>query len=150
MPATKTKYFGEIDYEAGTEIEFPRGLPGFEDRRRFVMIRHADSDPLLYLQSLDDLELCFLTMPVLAVDGSYRLQLSREDLELIRFARQPNIGDDVLCVAVLSLRESGPTANLLAPVVVNLRNRLAVQAVAVDTSYPHQLALLEAEAGVCS
>ena len=42
--------------------------------------------------------------------------------------RQPRIGEDVLCLTVLSIRETGPTANLLAPMVVNLHNRKAVQA----------------------
>jgi len=59
--------------------------------------------------------------------------------------RQPRIGDDVLCLSVLSIRETGPTANLLAPIVVNLRNRKAVQAVAPESDYPHQFALMPQE-----
>jgi flagellar assembly factor FliW len=51
---------------------------------------------------------------------------------------------------VLSIRETGPTANLLAPIVVNLRNRRAVQAVAAESDYSHQHALMPEEASVCS
>jgi flagellar assembly factor FliW len=64
--------------------------------------------------------------------------MSAEDIRLLGLWRAPRIGEDVLCLAVLSIRPEGPTANLLAPVVVNLRNRLAVQAVAPDSEYSHR------------
>jgi flagellar assembly factor FliW len=52
----------------------------------------------------------------------------------------------VLALTVVSIRETGPTANLLAPVLVNLKNREAVQAVAQDSVYSHQHAILADEA----
>jgi flagellar assembly factor FliW len=60
-------------------------------------------------------------------------------------SRQPRIGEDVLCLTVLSMHETGPTANLLAPIVVNLRNRRAVQAVSVESEYSLQFALVAQE-----
>ena len=91
-----------------------------------------ETDPLVYLQSLEDPALCFITMPILAVDPGYRLTGERRGSGAVGSlpSRQPRIGEDVLCLTVLSIRETGPTANLLAPIVVNLRNRKAVQAVA--------------------
>ena len=129
MPVIETKNFGKITFEPESELEFPGGLPGFESRKRFVAATFVDSDPLIYLQSLEDPDLCFITMPILAVDPAYRLKVSGEDLDQLGLsqARQPRIGEDVLCLTVISVRETGPTANLLAPIVVNLRNRRAVQ-----------------------
>ncbi len=152
MPLFETKHFGALSYEPESELDFPRGLPGFDDRRRFVAVRFDGSDPLIYLQSLEDPELCFITMPVLAADPAYRLKVSGEDLEEVELpaARQPRIGDGVICLTVISVRESGPTANLLAPIVVNLRNRKAVQAVSQECGYSHQFALMPEEAEVCS
>ena len=152
MPVMETKNFGQISFEPDSELEFPSGLPGFDSRRRFVAVRFAESDPLVYLQSLEDPELCFITMPILAVDPLYKLKVSGEDLDQLGLspARQPRIGEDVLCLTVLSVRETGPTANLLAPIVVNLRNRRAVQAVAPESEYSHQFVLMPQEASVCS
>jgi flagellar assembly factor FliW len=101
---------------------------------------------------MEDPDLCFITMPILAVDPLYKLKLSGEDLDQLGLpqARQPPIGEDVLCLTVLSVRETGPTANLLAPIVVNLRNRRAVQAVAPESEYSHQFVLMPQEASVCS
>jgi flagellar assembly factor FliW len=152
MPVVQTSNFGSISYGPEPAIEFPRGLPGFDDRRRFVALQFPDTAPLVFLQSLEVPDLCFITMPVLAVDPQYRLEVASEDLGQLELSpmRQPRIGEDVLCLTVLSIGEGGPTANLLAPVVVNLRNLKAVQAVAPESSYSHQHALLAEEALVCS
>ncbi len=151
MPVFQTKHFGQITHDKESEIEFPAGLPGFEDRKRFVAVRFVESDPLIYLQSLEDSGLCFITMPIFVAAPDYRLAISDEDLAELELppGRQPRIGDDVLCLTVVSIHETGPTANLLAPVLVNLRNRRAVQAVAQDGGYSVQQPLME-EAALCS
>jgi flagellar assembly factor FliW len=147
----QTKNFGTLTYEPDSELEFPHGLPGFDERKRFVAVRFVENDPLVYLQSLEDPALCFITMPVLSVDPAYRLKVSGEDLGEIGLspARQPKIGEEVFCLTVLSIREAGPTANLLAPIVVNLKTRRAVQAIAEDSGYSHQYELMPQEAAVC-
>lgn len=152
MPVLDTTRLGTISYGEDSVLEFPRGLPGFENRRGFVAVHLPASDPLVFLQSLEDPGLCFLTTPVAAVDPDYRLEIGAEDRELLGLPpdRRPAAGKDVLCLAVLSVRESGPTANLLAPVVVNLRNRKAVQAVTAAAGYSHRHALCAEEAAVCS
>ena len=152
MPSVQTNYFGVISCEPEAALEFPRGLPGFEERRRFVALRFADSQPLVFLQSLECPGLCFITLPILAIDPGYRLGMSEEDRDLVGLplVRPLQIGVDVLCLAVLSIREGGPTANLLAPVIVNLSNHKAVQAVATQSGYSHQHALVPEEAPVCS
>ena len=152
MPVQETEKFGRISYRKESRIEFPAGLPGFEGCRHFVAVQLPDMHPLVFLQSLDDPGLCFVTLPVLAVEPAYRLRVSREDLERLGSSggRQPRIGPDVLCLAVVSIRASGPTANLLAPLVVNVANLRAVQAVMVDSGYSHQHPLLPQEAAVCS
>jgi len=152
MPSFDTKYFGPVAFETRDTIEFPRGLPGFEDRRRFLAIRQERTAPLVFLQSLEDAGLCFITTPVLAVDPEFRLNMSPEDREAAGLAavRRPRIGKDVWTLAVISVRETGPTANLLAPLVINLRSLQAVQAVMRDSRYSHRHALPSPGEAVCS
>lgn len=152
MPSFDTKYFGSVAFESQDMIEFPRGLPGFEGRRRFLAIRQEQTAPLVFLQSLEDPELCFITAPVLAVDPRFRLKLSEEDRAAAGLAsvRRPRIGKDVWALGVISVRESGPTVNLLAPLVINLRSLRAVQAVMRDSAYSHRHALPEPAEAVCS
>lgn len=152
MPSLNTNYFGTISYDPEAVIEFPRGLPGFDDRQRFVALQFEDSRPLVFLQSVEDAGLCFITLPILAIDPHYQLRVSSEDREQIGLplGRPLDIGADALCLAVIAIRENGPTANLLGPIVVNLRNQKAVQAVDPESGYSHQYTLIPEEAPVCS
>ena len=54
-----------------------------------------------------------------------------------------------MALTVLSIRETGTTANLLAPIIINLQNRKAVQAVMQEACYSHQHALEAMEAAAC-
>jgi flagellar assembly factor FliW len=150
MPVVDTKNFGRVEYEAEAALEFPRGLPGFEERRGFLPLHQPENDPLIFLQSLEDPELCFVTVPVHVVDPAYRLEAEAEDLASIGLPASPHIGEEAFCFAVLSIREEGPTANLLAPLVVNPATRKCVQAVAASSGYSHRHPLSAEEATSCS
>ena len=79
-------------------------------------------------------------VPVAAVDRQYVMGVTGEDLELLGLdrSRQPVPGTEVLCLAILTApKNCPPTANLLAPVVVNLATRVGVQAVRTDALYSH-------------
>lgn len=75
-------------------------------------------------------ELCFLPLPVLVIDPDYALAIPFEDLQILKLGtnRQPEIGTEILPLALISICDGKPaSANLLSPIVINLRNRLAVQ-----------------------
>ncbi len=152
MPAYKTRSLGTISVERDSLIEFPRGLPGFEQLRRFAAVRIPHTDPLIYLQSLEDPAVCFPTAPIRSVCPGYELEMDAEDLELVGLprSRRPAVGSDVWCLAVLSVRESGASANLRAPIVVNIHTWKAVQAISPRAEYSHRYELALEEAAVCS
>jgi flagellar assembly factor FliW len=153
MPTIETKYFGAIPFDEESCFEFPWGLPAFEEERRFLPLTIPDYKPLLFLQSTTTPALCFITLPVLVADPGYKLAASSEDLQALELSasRQPEIGTEVLVLTLLSFHENAPaTANLLAPVVINLANRRAVQAIRNDSAYSHEYPLAERnEASPC-
>jgi flagellar assembly factor FliW len=143
MPQILTHRFGLMEVDEATALHFPLGLPGFETHRRFALVECPAAAPLMFLQSLDLPELCFVAAPVEAIEPAYQLELSSDDLHHLRLVenRQPKRGE-VVCLAILSAPENGrPTANLLAPVVIEPVSRQAVQAVRLDSRYSHQHAL---------
>jgi flagellar assembly factor FliW len=113
-------------------LEFPHGLPAFESQKRFRLI---ERQPLLFLESETTPGLSFLLLPVGLIEPGYRLALSDDD--------QATLGSfcesDLLCLAVITTAEdSPPTANLLAPVVINPQTGRGVQAVRSDAEYSHK------------
>jgi flagellar assembly factor FliW len=149
MPSLLTRDFGEVAYEPSAEWLFPRGLPGFEDQNRFVLIERETFKPIVFLQSLKTPALCFLAVSVWVADPAYQVGMTRDDLDALGLNDQPKPGDGALCLAILSGGGAAFTANLLAPVVVNLETRLAVQAVRADSMYSHRHPL-RLEAPKCS
>lgn len=141
MPVAQTRRFGALEYDPSLVLTLPAGLPGFDGYSLFTVVAPAELRPVVFLQSLNAPDLCFLAAPVAVIDPLYSLALSQEDLDRLQLdpAAQPVPGVDVLLLTLLCAPETGPwTANLLAPVVINLHNRLAVQAVRGDSRYSHQ------------
>ena len=141
MPCAQTKYFGTLAYNEESVFEFPVGLPAFEDEKQFVLIESPEHAPLVFLQSLVRPSLCFLAFPVLVVDRNYQLGIPGEDLQALglNLERQPELGTEVLVLALVSLHDGfSATANLMAPIVVNLKTRRGLQAIRQDSLYSHQ------------
>ena len=148
MPDCRTKYFEKMQYTADSVIRLPNGLPGFEQEREFVLIEQPVHRPLVFVQSLRTPDLCFAALPVLSVDAAYRLFLSAEDLDLMGLdpSRQPSIGSEVACLAIVAVgHDREMTANLLSPLVINLSTCVAVQGIQTGCHYSHRHPLLAEE-----
>ena len=144
MPALETKYFGTLPYSEGAVFHFPHGIPGFEEEKRFVLIEVAERAPLVFLQSMQRANPCFAAFPIQVVDRQYQLAIAPEDLEDLELdpGRQPALGVDVTVLALVSWHgQARVTANLMAPVVLNLKTRRALQAIRRDARYSHEHAI---------
>jgi flagellar assembly factor FliW len=138
MPSIISRQFGSIEYSEQDVFDFPTGLPGFESRRHFLCLERPALRPVVFLQSLEDPELCFVTIPATAVDPQYQLAISTDDLEVLGTATelQQNAVSSLACLAIVCLPTDGaPTANLLGPVVLSRETRRGVQAVRGDRRY---------------
>jgi flagellar assembly factor FliW len=153
MPRLHTKFFGSLDYSPASVFLFPGGLPGFEEEREFVFLNLPERDPLIFMQSLSTRNLCFVLLPILVVDPQYRLEFAPEELAELSLpeGRLPEIGKDILCAAMIGSSDGGPpTANLLAPVIVNIKERIGAQLIHGDSGYSHRHPLfLEEPALAC-
>ena len=153
MRECETKYFGRLSYTDREAVEFQAGLPGFEGCRRFLPIDDAALRPFLFLQSLEEPRLCFITLPAAALDPGYKLKMSAEDAAAIGLEKQPSAGTEALCLVVVSMAEGAEgvfTANLLAPIVISGATGRAVQSVRDDTAYSCRHPLAAAGVTPCS
>ena len=141
MSSIPTKFFGDVDFAPDSVFTFPSGLPGFEDEREFLFLNVPESDPVMFLQSVTMRNLCFVMLPILAVAPDFRLKLTPEESEALRLTaeREPALGSDVLCAALISAKSGEPLcANMMAPIVVNVNNRLGIQVIHPDSGYSHR------------
>ena len=50
----ETERFGNFDSEDVRIIDFPVGLPGFEEFRKFIILEIPQTKPLYWLQSVEN------------------------------------------------------------------------------------------------
>lgn len=125
-----------MEYSEEAVLEFPLGLAGFEQDTRFVLIERVESAPLMFLQSMERPELCFVTLPVKCIDESYRVGLDEDAARTLGIATSPGWEQEVLCLAIVTVPESGAAmANLRAPVVIHRATRRACQVIQFDSDY---------------
>lgn len=128
--------FGALEIEPSKIIEFPRGLPGFEDLKRFTLL-HPDAaaggeaPSYFILQSVDDAAVAFHIADPARFGFNYEITLSDEDAAMIELADPA-----AAAVVVMLLSEGeGVRANLNAPLIINLEARLGVQHVFARLNY---------------
>ena len=126
--------FGVLEIEESKIIEFPAGLAGFEDCRRFSLFHPEDEAPKYYiLQSLDDAALAFYVTDPAPLGFSYEMQLSEEELRLLQ------LGDtkQAVVLVILSKRQGqeGVHANLKAPLIINPQAQRGLQHIFDELRY---------------
>lgn len=118
-------------------ITFPKGLPGFEDLKCFVMEEH--NEVFSYLTSVDRKEISFVIVDPFSFFDSYEFKASEEALDEIKYMEDELL--TVRCIVTLHSDPHRTTANLIAPLLINETKKLAKQIVLHDTAYhaKHQL-----------
>jgi flagellar assembly factor FliW len=140
----ETTRFGALDIDEARILTFPEGLPGFESRRRFVLMPHSrdGGSPFEWLQSAEEGALAFLVMRPHQVFPHYQPRIPVNELESIGLDKG---GPGPVLYTLLTVPKgdpSGITANLLAPVVINLSLRLARQVIVSSDEYSLRQRLL--------
>jgi flagellar assembly factor FliW len=128
-----TKYHGIKEYKNEDLIEFPKGLPGFEKLKNFIMFPVEENDLFSVLHSTEDEDIGLVVMSPFNVRVNYELKLSDEVLKNLRI----NEDKDVLVVntVTLSSKVEDITVNLKAPIIINIKERLGEQIILDKEEY---------------
>ena len=129
-----TERFGEVSYGAEDVLDFPRGIPAFEDKNRWIIVGDEDN-AVKWLQNLDDGALALPVTTPDAVRPDYNARIPEDELTLVGSTNPA----DLALLIVVSIPEGAPwnmTANLRAPIVLSLKTRKAVQVIALNEEYP--------------
>ena len=129
----ESEIFGRIEVDESKICCFENGLPGFPDVRRFVTIPFGSNGVFAYLHSLDNRSLCFVIMNPFFLFRDYAFQLSESVKWELDISEKSEIG--VYVIVTLGEDINSSTANLRAPLVVNLSNGKAKQVIVEDSPY---------------
>lgn len=130
-----TPHSGTIEVAPDRVIEFPNGLTGFEEYRRYSLFHpetEGDAPPKFFiLQSLDDAAVAFNIADPALFGFNYEIDLSDSESAALDLS-DPS---EAAVVVILVKDGEGVRANLKAPLIINLRARRGIQHVFSGLDY---------------
>ncbi len=133
----KEKYIenklGKIFYGEEEVMIFPRGIPGFETLHRFVIYRSKETEPIKWLVSVEDKECVLPMIEPFLVRIDYKADISEGDILDLKLTKESKV--EIYCVLVIPEEPEQTTINLVAPIVINLDEKLGKQVILTTDEY---------------
>ena len=155
----KSDKFGLVEINESSVIDFPGGIPGFTDLSKFAIVKCEQTEPIQWFQSVED---GHVTLPVInpfLIKSDYNIEINDDELDLIRTHNE----EDLLVYNVMVLPEDlrQMTINLMAPILINIKDMIGCQVLMdhkdIPLKYPAYDALMEyhkdaerGDSGACS
>ncbi|WP_404445488.1 flagellar assembly protein FliW [Sutcliffiella horikoshii] len=129
----ETKYHGLIEIRGEEVLRFPNGIPGFVDEKEFAIIPFTEEGTFYILQSVQTSELGFVMTNPFTFYPDYDFNLENQAVDTLEL----DSPEDVTVYTVLTMADpfNKTTANLQAPVVVNVKKKLGKQVILTGSPY---------------
>lgn len=137
-----TSRFGEIEVSEEDIITFRDGILGFESLQRYFLVDPGDETLILWLQSLDDEGTAFPILEPKIFKPDYKVKISKGELEQLKLESI----NQAKIYSILTIPEDiqSMTANLKAPLVINLQTKSGRQTVLSQNDYDVRFEMFKA------
>ena len=138
----ETARFGSIEIQDKDILLFPGALYGFDQEKEFVMLPLDPKleSPMEWLQSLRSRDLAFIVTDPFLFVPEYKMVLSDNEMNQLKIESMESVA--VRVIVTIPKVHSEMTANLVAPLVINQKNRLAKQVVLTSAEYDTKHSLM--------
>ncbi len=137
-----TKHFGKIDIDETNIIKFPNGLYGFEDNKKFIIIDNPNEEvPFKWLQSIDNPDLAFVIVSPFVFKPDYDFTLKESVIKKLEIKEVKDV--TVYNIVVIPEDINKMTANLAAPLIINVNKLLGKQIILDDNTYSHKHLIIQ-------
>lgn len=129
----KTGRFGQLTIGEEEIITIPQGMMGFPEYTKYCLVDPGDETLILWLQSIENPAIAFALLEPKIFRPDYAARLSAAELRELKLE---NVNQSAV-FSVLTIPEdiTQMTANLKAPLVINLKQQLARQVVLQENEY---------------
>lgn len=138
----ETEKFGSFDTKDSKIINFPCGLPGFEELKKFIILDVNETKPIYWLQSTENRHISLPVIITFELLSDYNINIREDDLEDLQFESK----DDFLIMNVTVIPEdiTKMTVNLAAPIIINAKHGIAKQIIIDAAELPIKYPIYEA------
>ena len=137
----KTTRFGFIEVNEQRLLLFPKGILGFPENKRFVLVQTNDEGNFFWLQSVDRAELAFVVCDPLLFVPDYQVPIKSDEFTDIGLDKM----DHAQVLIIVNKIGNTLTGNLQGPLVLNGRNRQGLQLVLSEKKYSTRHPLMNLE-----
>lgn len=143
----QTSQFGEIELTDDRVLTFTKGIPGFEEMKKYVLLPADESSdsPFFFLQSIESAELSFFLVDPFSFFPEYDIKLEEQLVERLEL-EEPTDAIVLTTVSVTGDMKDA-TTNLKGPLVINNRKKLGMQIVLDNKTYEIKQRLFQTEQG---
>lgn len=138
MKKIKTTRFGEIEVDESQAIHFPEGIPGFFEYKDYVIMEHKPGSPFIWLQSMTSPDLAFVMTNPFLIKKDYLQNLTDEEEAALTKRGEDKDGIIFAIVTIPRGNAKETTVNLLGPIVIDARTRIARQVILADSGYSNR------------
>ena len=121
-----TSRFGEVDVSDDSIVTFPFGLVGLPQHTRFVVFDVEQNSGYQWLQSLEDETLAVVITQADLIQPDFSDLIAEENIKDLEVKKEDQVAISVI-VTIPAGHPERATVNLRAPILVNLRTRIAKQ-----------------------
>lgn len=136
----QTTRFGVVAVEKSDLITLTEGLLGFNDLKTFVILEDPDDLIFAWLQSCEKPAVAFPILEPELFSADYKVRLTKADRESIGLdssaAETQRADFKIFTIVTIPNDVMQMTANLKAPIALNVGKRLAKQVVTQDNDHP--------------
>ncbi|AVQ44423.1 TPA: flagellar assembly protein FliW [Clostridium sporogenes] len=139
-----TKYHGSIDYEEKDIIYFKKGIPGFEELKKFIIFPIEDNEVFLVFHSIEKEDIGIIVTSPFNIEKNYEIKLGEEQRTSLNLQDEK----DVLVLNTVTLNSDmyKITANLRAPIIINIKEKIGEQIIINSDKYSIKHPLFKEEA----
>lgn len=120
----ETTRFGVLEVEEDRIINFPDGLLGFPDIKRYILMDYKDT-PLKWLQAVDDPDLAFIVTEPAVLFPDYNARLDSATKQYLKLEKD----EDLAVLMIIRVEAEQIIANLQGPLFLNAGSMLGAQIV---------------------
>jgi flagellar assembly factor FliW len=128
-----SKIHGEIEYEEKDIITFNKGLPGFDELKRFILSDLIEYEPFKLLQSLEDDSIAMVVVSPFIFFKDYEIKLSEETIKNLKIDSPNQV--NIITTITLNSDVKKITTNLQGPIIINTSNNLGEQIILDNSKY---------------
>lgn len=139
----ETRDFGPVEITEDEIIQFPDGIYGFDDSRRFALLDTGSSAGMMHLQCVDSPTPRFIVLDPFMILEDYAPELPADALKKLRADTLEELSLFVIAVIPQDFRSS--TVNLKSPIAINFKEHLGMQVILGNRDYSVRFRLFNSE-----